>query len=163
MGDIVPPEGVEVPRVAFVPALLNDIIAVADNLRDEDAMEIEALAGSEPREGLLSSVLFSREHGGVALTVLVDGEPEGIMGHHQHPDAPMGVVWLLGTPRLTEDPRLFFRSSRRVWRALEAKYGTIGNTIWAGNTGHIAWLRALGCEMVQHTSNSLLFTSCANP
>jgi hypothetical protein len=79
------------------PATLEEAIALAQDLRTEDAAEIKAMSGQELVVSLCHGVQFSD----LPTTILNDnGDILGMFGAVSLGDNPrLGVVWMLCSPR----------------------------------------------------------------
>lgn len=140
-------------RVTLSPTTPNDILVVAAGMRPSDAEEIRESLGEDPVTGLSLSVQYTPE----PWTINVDGEPSAICG------CPGGVIWLLGTEKLTEEPRLFLEESREIWNFLCQDYETVGNLIYEDNLVHRKWLEWIGCTFHGRPDPSRPFVSFTGP
>lgn len=125
-------------------ATTKDALAVANNLRDEDRMEMEGLG-----------------HSAVALPFLVlasstavaffdeDGAIGGVGGIYPDPDYPnTGQVWMMCTPIVTRKPQTFVRHLRR-WLKEQRDYRLLWNIVDARNTFHHKLLKLLGFKAIK--------------
>lgn len=95
------------------------LLHIADNLRDTDLEEIEAMSGLPPREAVLLSFQIS-SHCYVALDR--EGVPCVVFGAAPHPLPGVGVVWMVGTPGIDREATAIARVSRPSFELLNAAY-----------------------------------------
>lgn len=156
MGNSVSDARRKAARIVLRPVEAADIYEVGSRLREADKEEIVASLGTHPIAGLAESVAASPD----AKTILIDGRPAAICG------CPDGVLWLLGTPLLTKDQRLFVANMKRVWNTVCEGYDTVGNFVYKKNKQHIRWLTKMGCTFSEIApggrSDFLIFEGPAN-
>lgn len=112
---------------------------VAANLRGADRAEVFASHGQTGAEAVFTSFAMSRHVRGI---VGDDGAPVGLCGV-----APLGLVWLLGTPGLlaTRAHRWQFLRAGRAWvDRMVACFGPLKNWVDARNFATVRWLASLG-------------------
>jgi len=127
------------------PARPADAEAVAPRLRAADLREIRAVTAEAP-----ISVL----RGGIAASdpchAVVGGDDAAVGLFGVCPEqAGSGVVWLLGTDALVDEPRIFLRHSRAWVGELLARYARLWNMIDARNEVHLRWLGWCGFSIVR--------------
>lgn len=123
------------------PAAVDDIDALAGNLRESDAREIAATSAARPVDAIERCVARS-EH---SWTGEIDGRlmfvggitPANFMSPRRSP-------WLLGTPELDANPRPFLRYCRDKMPEIRLAYPHLENFIDARSEKTIAWLSWLG-------------------
>lgn len=118
-----------------------------EGLRDADMVELSA-AGLDAKEAIQHGFDFSLPF---ALTVDVDGIPAAMFGvadDPRFPDVRAGLVWFLGTDRITEIKTQFLRESRRWLDLVTKDYQVVGNLVHEHNTLHIKWLQWLGFTLL---------------
>lgn len=128
-------------------ATLEDALAVAENIRPEDAEEIAALTSAPPSTALRASLDSSR----LAKAVLVNGELAAVFGVADiSASKEIGTVWLIGTPRLEEIPWEFAKQSRRYLDEMFAArhYRVVRNYVYLKNETHVRWLKWLGAKFL---------------
>ena len=123
------------------PARLDDAGALAPRLRAADMQEIQAVTRQTPLEVLLGGIAASNP-----CAAVVDGSdrPLAVFGVVPGEDPGIGVVWLLGSDELVEQPVAFLRRSRAVIDGLLGRYHTLWNVVDARNEVHVRWLRWCG-------------------
>lgn len=128
-------------KAAVKFAVRDDIEAILeDGLRAADMIELESL-GVTPRDSLERGFDASAP----AMTVLVNGRPAGMFGVAPDPRFPeAGIIWFLGTDRLTEVSWQFLRESHAWLSFLTGKYQVLANAVHQDNELHIKWLKWLG-------------------
>lgn len=124
----------------LVPAERAHIPDLAARMREWDVAECRAL-GREPADALADGVSRSLW----ALTALVDGKPEAMMGV-----VPLsviegtGVPWMLGTEAVYRHARDLARYGPGIIAEMEATFPTLANFVAAGNARAIAFLKHWG-------------------
>lgn len=114
---------------------------VAENLRDQDAAEVEASSGSDPRSAVALSILMSAR----AWAVLDrDGVPVCLFGAAPHPLPGVGVAWLLGTDGLYTEALPIARGSKQYVEELHRQFPLLWNYVDERNTLSVRWLRWMG-------------------
>lgn len=129
-------------RVEIKPASKEEVLFVADRLREADRQEVAAM-GVTPREGLL----FSWQLSDYAWTGFIDGEPSMIFGCGKALNAPVAEVWALGTDRCTSSPREMLLYGRECVRMILDLYPDLQNYCDARYTKAHKWLRKLGFQV----------------
>ena len=125
-------------------ATAKDAIIIARNLRREDALEAEALAGVSPSVLMKKSFSNSME----SWVWVKDDEPGAIWGVAM--DSIIGgtaQIWLVSTPVVDRYPIEFLRSSRKVLEVLQTRYPVLENWVDARYVKCIRWLEWLGFTM----------------
>jgi len=123
-------------------ATVGDAIKVANNLRIEDKQEIEGLGHNVL--GLPFSVALSDE----AVTFSTkQGVVCGVAGIVKDGDA--GIIWMLCTPDLIEEPITFVRGAKRWLSQQEHKYSYLWNMTSLDNKFHHKLLKMLGFKALQ--------------
>lgn len=132
------------------PVTVDDIKHVAENMRPADRDECEAAAGASPELALWFSVRSSEQ----AYTLVTpEGGIAGICGIAPGVGARDRMVWMLGTPELERNARLFVRESRK-W--LDGLPYLLWNRVDSRNEKHIKWLRSIGSTF--HDTTRSLYT-----
>jgi hypothetical protein len=127
----------------YRPATFKDGVYVANNLKDEDRMEVEAF-GHTPTS-IPFSLLFS-EHPTVFTTH--NGDIAGVAAIVRQDDN-VGAIWMLCTPAVLDMPITFFRQSKRWMSEVEGDYKMLWNLADARNHLHHKLLRFLGFRAIQ--------------
>lgn len=108
------------------PTVAQDIIDLANNVREEDAQEIESLTGLDVLSAL-SYGLFKAEEcvtgiGKNGAVVLVAGvHPSGVEGE--------GLVWMICTEDIRHNVRELLVSGREWLDGLHARYSSLTNAV----------------------------------
>ncbi len=117
----------------------SDAMAIANNLRSEDATEVMLSHGMYPFEAVKSSFCESDICRGIASD---EGVPVGLCGVVGH------RIWMLGTPELTATRRgrwqLIVEGRKWVDSCFEEVGGPLFNQVYSKNTESIRWLKMLG-------------------
>lgn len=118
---------------------ISDAMAIADNLRPEDATEVMLSHEMSPHEAVRSSYSESDICRGIASD---EGVPVGLCGVVGH------RIWMLGTPELTATRRgrwqLIVEGRKWVDSCVEEVGGPLFNQVYSKNTESIRWLKMLG-------------------
>lgn len=128
--------------IGYRPPTPDDVRAVADNMRPGDRAELWALGNDDVSEALGYAVSKSAW----AAAGVWRGEPVGIMGVVDSGSliSPVGVPWMLGTPRLHEMGRLFWTEAKRILYAMGQDYDSLVNYVWDGSPSSVRFLWRLG-------------------
>ena len=128
------------PGVEVRTSTLQDCLDLGPRLREEDCQEIEAVAGIDPTNGLVHSLLNSK----ACLTVTLEGAPVMMFGSGPLPeDDRVGMIWLLSSPELLTIAKPFLRHSNRFLALLAAPYDLVLHYVDCRNKIHLRWLRWL--------------------
>lgn len=126
---------------AVVRATKRHAAELGPNLRPADATECALLHDSPATDILLKSVDLSDE----AWAVMLGKKCVGLFGHRAVGKVD-GVVWMVGSPELTNNHRRFARAAREWWPRITNRYESVYNFVWERNEVHQRWLRHLGCH-----------------
>lgn len=130
------------------PATMDDVVFVANNLRDADRQEVLASVGIEPSVALPPFVAEGREV--YAAGLCEDNRAEVLFGYDPIFDVDRAAVcWLLSTPRIYEHPVEFMVRSKQIFEEAHQRYDLLTNFIDARNTRHIKWLQWMGFVMLR--------------
>lgn len=127
----------------FRPARLRDAYDLADNLREADKRELDALGLVDHRAAMLESVRRSAfvvaAHDAQGLVALLGVAPlaDTVL-------SPVGAPWMMGVPRSYQHTRTLVRWGPIYTRAMLAVYPRLMNMVHEENTLHVGWLRRLG-------------------
>lgn len=127
----------------FRPARLRDADDLADNLRDADRRELDALGLADHRaalrESLRRSPLAAAAQDAQGLVALLGVAPlmDTVL-------APVGAPWMMGVPRSYRHARTLVRWGPIYTRAMLAAYPRLMNIVHEENTLHVGWIRRLG-------------------
>ena len=129
-----------------------DILAVADNMREEDVAECKAQSGSNPRE----SLFFCYFHSNPCRTIVSrHGNPIGMYGVVPEGLKWKGWIWMLGCQSMFDDisdKLAFLRQSKEELPKLLKQYPLLFNVVDARNTVHIHWLKWMGFTFINKHS-----------
>jgi hypothetical protein len=126
------------------PASSSDVRAVANNLRPEDAREVETSSGMASNEAVPLSASISRHCYSVSLDKHSD--PFAVFGACDDLSIEgLGVVWMVGTPQLSKARVWVMRTAPHILDAFQEKYPEgLHNYVDARNTLHLGWLVRMG-------------------
>jgi len=127
--------------VTLFPAADDDILWVADHMRDADLVEIEAAIGIDPYDALKYSVSVSSE----AWSAYAGGEPIALFGvGTQSMLSRTGAPWLLGTDKLLDQRLSLVRLGKLFVATWRTHYEVMLNFVHAKNVSSIQWLETIG-------------------
>lgn len=122
----------------LVPLRARHVRRIAPFLREADKAEAVALDGRPAIEHLMAVV-----DSPYAFAIMDGSVPCGACGCH--PFRPgVAAVWMVGTPRLTEDPKTFIKESCEWIKDWLKVYNSLENFVYIGNVKHIRWLHQMG-------------------
>ena len=130
------------------PSTLQDVVEVADNMREEDAAEVYAVSGDTPKGGLLYCYLISKPC--VTMTSR-HGHLMGMYGVIPERDG-VGRIWMLGRKEMTTDKLdkiSFLKQARIQIEKLNQKYKLLFNQVDARNQVHVDWIRWMGFTIIK--------------
>lgn len=112
---------------------------IADNLRQSDLDEIEAMSGRDPTETVFGSVGLSSH-----AYVVTDRDffPVAVFGAAPYPLPGVGIVWMVGTPGIDREALAIGRASRAAFNRLNEAY-PIALWNYIDDRNHLSkrWLR----------------------
>lgn len=118
---------------------LDDLRIIAENLRDQDAVEMSFLS----KEHIVDAVVESYESSKLSLGIFIDGKPAGVFGLGEV-TPEIGAPWMLGTELLVKHSRPWLQAAPTMCNTFLAQYPTLINMIHKKNTRSIKWLKKLG-------------------
>tara|TARA_R100001129_G_scaffold104546_1_gene71469 strand:+ start:470 stop:940 length:471 start_codon:yes stop_codon:yes gene_type:complete len=126
----------------------SDAIILAPFLREMDCIEITAVSGKNPLEGLLD--VFSAPNAKVHSIVQNDGTIMGIFGVTDCAHGSgYGVPFLLASNQLEQHSKEFLRHCKKWVKELESEYPCLYNFIHTQNFVAMRWLQWCGFEVKQ--------------
>lgn len=129
-----------------------DVGYLVTRLRPEDVEEIRLAGRPSPRTVLECGFFLSTPH---AFSICVPGteRPYAMCGVSAADTDKYGVVWLLGTPEISNHALSFQRAVKFLLKKLWAsgRYQHIGNAI-CGDSRTVAWITALGAKFYHITA-----------
>lgn len=145
---------------AVRPSVASDVAWVANNIREEDKLDLEGIHAADAlRLGLeLSTKCY---------TLTVNHVPAAMFGVNNVPEMGyVGAVWLLGTPLIERAWVYVARNSRKWLEVLEEGFVGTMNRLHEGNSLHRRWLEWLGYRGVEQIGSFIVFvkeTKCVIP
>lgn len=126
---------------------MGDLEYLSVHLRDTDKEEVLAFNSS-----VLTALQESEDVSYHVKIIDFSGKPAGILGLSRATDAADGV-WLLGTPELQKNSRVFLRYSKDMIRELFkiSDKDTFFNYSYSKNTVHHRWLKWCGATFDPNT------------
>ena len=129
--------------VRVVPASINHVIAVAAQLRPEDAVETRAMADEPPLVSLMRGWCVSNP----CFTGLVAFQPAAVGGFIQSEEATAtATLWLVGTPMMVRRPKALCRAVRAFLAGAASHWRRVETYSHPSNTSHHRWLEWLGFD-----------------
>lgn len=136
------------PNVIVRQARPEDIVFLAENLRQEDIDECQHASGMGPKEALE----FGFVESDVCHVATFKDEPFaifGVLAAAQTEGWPrVASVWMLGTPKMRKLGVTLCRLAPD-WLARFADFDIVTCLAWAGNTAHLHWIKAMGFNLVR--------------
>ena len=129
-----------------VPVTARHARQLGPHLREADAIECQTLTGLDSTSALLKAIEVSTE----VFTAMSGSTPVGMFGHRDMGDG-VGVIWMLGSPKMTADLRDFLGASSEWWERITSRYDVCVNRVWEGNRLHASWLAWMGCRFADVT------------
>jgi hypothetical protein len=126
--------------IAVVPARLTHVGPIANRMREIDRKEC-AIFDHSPRQALRQGLMTSL----IAWTVLIDGQPEAMMGASTISLLDgRGRPWLLMTDVAVKHQVALVRLGRIYTAAMHRHYTQLENWVHVDNAAAIRWLSRLG-------------------
>lgn len=125
----------------------DDLIYIADHLKDNDYREVVGLVGKGVA-AIRQELLDSARQSCFMRTCLIDGEPVAAFGIvRTNPFRKEGIVWLLTTPRTLEHKIFVGRKTKQAMQGFLTEWERLYNFVDAGNELSIKWLKWLGAAV----------------
>jgi hypothetical protein len=122
------------------------LVTLADNLRQSDLDEIEAMSGNAPRQVLLESASLS-SHAYMILDR--DNKPIAAFGAAPYALPEVGIVWMLGTEGVDREALAIGRATKATFEMLNQAYPlALWNYIDDRNKVSMRWLRWGGFKVI---------------
>ena len=139
-------------RYEVVPATLEHVLELAENMREADREEVWAAAHYTPEQAALFSLEASRD----TTTGLADGKVVCMFGVGAAAIiSTTGVPWLLTTDLVNKHAKPFLRRNKKVVKEMLVTYPFLRNYVDERNTVAIKWLRWLGFDVLPAVSYGL--------
>jgi hypothetical protein len=133
-------------KYEVVPATAAHAKELAASMRPADVRELWAAGRRTPFDGLLVSLMASRD---TAMTGLADGWVVCMFGvAHGTYLCDYHIPWLLGAFDLPKHARAFLKMSRRYMVDARQEYPVLRNWVDARNVQSIRWLGWLGFDIL---------------
>lgn len=127
-------------------ATREDVFSIAQRLRKEDLLEIQASGSASPEEALLVGL----ESPDVCFVAVDSGDvPQIIFGSVPSHDPIMGYVWMMGTDEIRENWVQVLRQTHYWLEKVSDGYQLLSNAVHSDNKLHIKWLRWAGFHMLR--------------
>ena len=128
----------------------SDIMKLAENMREADKQEVEALTGLDP----LAALSLGLFHSDVCWAGYGDdGEIVGIWGITPVVPNAVGSVWLLSTDAIKGYGRELIRDGSKWLDEQNALYPVLTNVVTESNDVHIRLIKHLGFEFKEPIDN----------
>ena len=138
------------PRVRIREVLESDLDFIAQNIRQADKNELEALFGIPHDEALKVSAQGNDE----LWVAVVDNLPVCIFGisdrTEEGDEFRTGMVWAIGTNNLFHLTKELNVISKKVIEKWLDEYDILFNYVWEGNKKHHKWLRRMGFIIMEN-------------
>jgi len=114
---------------------------VADNLREEDARELETASGCSAHEAIFRSLASSSYR----YCAFYNGKPHSLFGIVDDPEVDeAGIIWMVGTPLIEETKVATYKQAKGFLVGAFKEYKYLWNRVDMRNTLHVKWLKSLG-------------------
>ena len=133
------------------PSRLEDVAAIANDMRQEDADECKAHAGACPKGSLLYCFFMSKP---CMTLVSRTGQPVSMWGVVPE-GLNTGRIWLLGRQAMLDDLKdkhYFLRECKIQLGKLYEQYPVLFNLVDARNKVHLRWIRWMGFTFIHKHS-----------
>ena len=127
--------------VTYREATFEDVSYLADNLRQADLDEIEALGVTHSTHETIATALIISDE---CLVAVQDDKPIAIFGVATSSDGDTGIPWLLATEELESVPLEVVKKSKAWVEEKAEQYGDLVNFVSVENRKAIRWLNSLG-------------------
>lgn len=117
----------------------DDLRFIAENLRDQDEVEVSLLT----RSPMVDVLVASQEASIITLGIFLDGKPAGVFGLTEV-SPEVGAPWLLGTDLLVKHSREWLGVAPAMRDLFHSRYPTLMNMLHTKNTRSKRWLKKLG-------------------
>ncbi len=127
---------------SFRPQTYEAMKFIADNMRQEDVLEVAESGGHSPYAAVLSSVQDSQ----YSFVCYADEEPLCIFGFNYDVTDDSAAIWLLGTDALVSPKhrREFLRRSKEFLAEWSTHFGEMYNYVSRDSKITRLWLKSLG-------------------
>ena len=122
----------------------NDCLWLADNLREDDYNEINAVTGLPPLLCLLHGLKNSQ-----VPMVICNEQDEIVAMLGVVPNGLIGSIWMVGTDNLKNIKLSFLRNCKEVFKIFKNNFQVIHNYVDARNNLHIRWLKWMGFSFIK--------------
>ena len=131
-------------EVSIAPLLPEHVQHVADNIREQDRVEIYETSAGQPWPRLTHSVQRSER----TATLMVGEEPVALIGVGRLSlTSRTGVPWMIGTEAVRQNARRLLPHGREVVRKMMQGHDILLNMVHVENEASIRWLKSLGFTM----------------
>lgn len=135
-----------------------DVLYIADNLRNQDKEELKACG----YDNFLAVILSSLNGAGISFIVKsVDHKPLCVFGISSHKDKNLGTpIWFLSVDCIDEYRKEFIYYAGQVVKLWAENFGKLYNYVSVGNTKSMTWLKRLGAKFskpIPYGANGDLF------
>lgn len=125
------------------PSRKEDCAYIAENLREADRNEVQAVCGACNLEALWKAW----DQTETPYTIIAGETPAGLFG--VVPVEPgVGAIWLLGTDALVQGRWTFLRESKNWLNKVAENYDLLFNYVDERNAVHIKWIGWLGFTFI---------------
>ncbi len=125
---------------------MEDLIHLAENMREADKVEIHLSHNQKPLESLVNAAEDSK----LMWMAKMNDQPIALFGvASQTIFGDTGSPWLLGTDDLKHVKIQFIRESKRLIRVMQKRYPTLVNFVHADHADSIRWLKCLGFTIME--------------
>lgn len=122
----------------------DDVLAIADDMRECDLVELYRTNGKPP----VSSLVESYEKSEYCWVAYQDDKPVMIFGTVRFSViGNKGIPWMIGTNKLMQHPKELMKTSHEYVGKMKSVYSEMENYVDAENISSIKWLEKIGFKM----------------
>lgn len=122
------------------PSTYDDVVYMAENMRDADKEEVQLIAGLSPMQSLSLGFINSKE----CITGITRGGRiaciAGVVPLHKG----MASIWMLSTPDITRAKREIVTDGIKWVKRMRRTYGQLSNCVSEDNIVHYRLIKHMG-------------------
>lgn len=132
------------------PTTAQDVLLLADQMREADKKEVEALSGLDP----LATLTLGLFHSSTCITGFgEEGELLGICGVVPVIPGWQGSVWMLTTDAIQKYAKTLVKEGRKWLDQQQAEYPVLTNVVTESNDVHVRLIKHMGFEFKEPIDN----------
>ena len=133
-------------KIKIVPAALEHVDLMKDNMRQQDIAEVKAASGGDIGRALENGIKISTR----CWSVLLNDEPVGVFGVAPKSLLSVkGIPWLLGTNDIPKIKWVIKRKSKHFLNLMFQEFPVLENHVDVRNTLSVRWLKWMGFQFAE--------------